>query len=53
MDNNQSMTKETRIYNAEKTVSSISSARETGQLHAKNEIRTFFNTIYKNKLKIN
>ena len=46
------MTKEAR-YNAEKTVSSISSARETGQLHAKNEISTFFITIYKNKLKIN
>ena len=53
MDNNKSMTKEARIYNAEKTVSSISSARETGQLHAKNEISTFFITIYKNKLKIN
>ena len=48
------MTKEARIYNGEKTVSSISGAGKTGQLHVKkNEIRTFFNTIHKNKLKIN
>ena len=32
---NLSMTKEARIYNGEKTVSSISSARKTGQLHVK------------------
>ena len=30
-----SLTKEARIYNGEKTFSSISGARKTGQLHAK------------------
>ena len=44
------MTKEARIYNGEKTVSSISDAVKTGQLHVKNEIRRFSNTIYKNNL---
>ena len=44
--------KETRIYNGENTVSSISGAGKTGQLHVKNEIRTFSNTTYKNKLKM-
>ena len=35
-------------------VASINSARKTEQLHVKkNEIRTFFNTINKNKLKMN
>ena len=29
------MTKEARIYNGEKTVSSISGAEKTGQLHVK------------------
>ena len=29
------MTKETRIYNGEKTVSSISGAGKSGQLHVK------------------
>ena len=48
------MTKETRIYNGEKTVSSINGARKTGQLHVKrNEIRTPSNTIHKNKVKMN
>ena len=47
------MTKEARIYRGEKTVSSISGAEKTGQLHVKkNEIKTFFNTIHKNKLKM-
>ena len=32
---NKPMTKEARIYNGEKTVSSISGAGKTGQLHAK------------------
>ena len=45
------MTKETRIYNGEKTVSSISGAGKTGQLHVKKkkrkEIRTLFNTMQK------
>ena len=46
------MTKEARIYNGEKTGSSISGAEKTGQLHLKNEIRTLPNTVYKNKLKV-
>ena len=47
------MTNLARLYNGEKTVSSINGAGITGQLHVKkNEIRTFFNTIQKNKLKI-
>ena len=46
------MTKEPRIYNGEKTVSSISVAEKTGQLYVNNENRTFSNTIYKNKLKM-
>ena len=36
----------------EKTVSSISGAGKTGQLHVKNESRTLPNTIHKNKLKM-
>ena len=44
--------KEARIYNGEKTASSISGAGKTGQLHVKNEIRTLPNTIHKNKLKM-
>ena len=43
--------KETGIYNAEKTASSISGGK-TGQLHEKNEFRTRSNTIQKNKLKM-
>ena len=35
-----------------KTISSISGAWKTGQLHVRDETRTFFNTIYKNKLKM-
>ena len=47
------MTKEARIYNGEKTASSISGAGKTGQLHVKkNEIRTLPNTIHKNKHKM-
>ena len=46
------MTKEARIYNGEKTASSINGAGKTGQLHEKNEIRTLPNTIHKNKLKM-
>ena len=47
------MIKEARLYNGGKTVSSINRARKTGQLHVKKtEIRTFFNTIHKNKLKM-
>ena len=47
-----SLIKEARVYNGEKTASSISSAGKTGQLHIKNEIRTLLNTIHKNKLKV-
>ena len=40
-------------YTIDKTVSSISGAGKTGQLHVKhNEIRMFPHTIYKNKLKM-
>ena len=46
------MTKEAKIYNGEKTVPSISGAGKTEQLHVKNKIRTFSNTIHKNKLKM-
>ena len=46
------MTKEARVYNGEKTVSSISGAGKMGQPHVKNEIRTLPNTIHKNKLKM-
>ena len=35
------MTKEIKIYNGEKSVSSIIGARKTGQLHVKNEIELF------------
>ena len=43
------MTKEARIYNGEETVTStISGAGKTGQLHVKNKIRSFFNSIHKN-----
>ena len=44
--------REARIYNGEKTASSISGAGKTGQLHVKDEIRTMPNTIYKNKLQM-
>ena len=46
---NYSTTKEARIYNGEKAVSSISGAGKTGQLY---EIRTFSNTTLKSKLKM-
>ena len=46
------MTKESRLYNGGKTVSSINGAGKTGQLHVKNEMRTFSNTTHKNKLKM-
>ena len=46
------MTKEARLYNGGKTVSSTNGAGKTGQLHVKDEIRSFFNTMHKNKLKI-
>ena len=46
------MTKEARLYNGEKTISSINGVRKMVQLHVKNENRTFFHTIFKNKLKM-
>ena len=47
------MTKEARIYNGEKTVSSISGAERTGQLHVKEcSQKNPYNTIQKNKLKL-
>ena len=47
------MTKEARLYNDGKAISSTNGAGKTGQLHVKkNEIRTFFITIHKNKLKM-
>ena len=47
-----SLTKEARIYNGEKTISLKSGARKTGQPLEKNESRTLYNTIQKNKLKM-
>ena len=44
--------KEARIHSGEKTIFSVSGAGKTGQLHIKNEIRTFSDTIYKSKLKM-
>ena len=46
------MTKEARIYNGEKTVSSISGAGKLDSYIQKSEIRTFSNTIHQNKLEI-
>ena len=48
-----SLIKEARIYNGEKTISLTSDAGKTGQpLVKKNETRRPFNTIHKNKLKM-
>ena len=47
------LTKGTKIYNGEKTASSASGVRKTGQLHLKDEIRTFPSIICKSKLKTN
>ena len=46
------MTKEARIYNGEKTASSISGTGKLDSSMEKNEIRTLPNTIHKNKLKM-
>ena len=46
------MTKEAKIYNGERTVSSISDAGKLDSYTEKNEIRTLPNTIHKNKLKM-
>ena len=45
------LTNEARLYNGAKTASSINGAGKTGQTHVKTEIRSFFNSIHKNKLK--
>ena len=47
-----SLTKETRIYHGEKTISLTSGAGETGQPLVKDETRILPNTIHKNKLKM-
>ena len=44
-----SMLKEAKIYNGEKTVSSISGTGKIGQLYVKEWNRTFSNAIYKHK----
>ena len=41
--------KEARLHNVAKTVSSTNGAGKTGELHGKNEIRLFFNTIHTQK----
>ena len=46
-----SLTKEARIYNGEKTISLTSGDGKTRH-PLKNETRTLFNTIHKNKLKM-
>ena len=46
---NKSTTKEKRIYNEEKTASSINGVGKTGQLHEKNQTGLLSHTIYKNK----
>ena len=47
------MTKEAKVYNVGKTVFSTNGAGKTGQPHVKkNEIRSFFNSIHKNNLKM-
>ena len=51
---NISLIKEARIYNGEKTASSISEAGKTGQATCKRiKIRMLPNIINKNKLKMN
>ena len=47
-----SLTKETEIYNREKTISLTNGAGKTGQQLVKNETRTPSNTTHKNKLKM-
>ena len=47
------MTKEARIYNEEKTVSSeVSASGKLFSYMSKNEIQTLSNTMHKNKLKM-
>ena len=49
---NQSTTKEARLYDGERTVPSINGAGKTVSYMGKNKIKTFFNIIHKNKLKM-
>ena len=50
---NLSSTKEARIYNGKKTTSLTSGVGKTGQPLVKEfETRTLFNTIHRNKLKM-
>ena len=42
--------KTNKLSNIKNTICSINGAEKTRQLHVKNEIRIFFNTIHKNKL---
>ena len=46
------MTKEARLYNGEKTVSSVSGAGKLDSYMEENEIRTFSNPKHKNELKM-
>ena len=46
------MSEKARLHNAGETVSSTNGAGKTGPLHVKNEIRSFFNSKHKNKLKM-
>ena len=46
------LTKEARIYNGAKILSSVNDAGKIGQLHLKNEVRTLPNTIHKDKSKM-
>ena len=46
------MTKETRIYNGEKTVSSVDAAGKSKQPCVKNESRTLPDTIHGSKLRM-
>ena len=45
------MTKKAILHNVGKTVSSTNGVGKTGQLHIK-EVRSFYNTTHKNKLKM-
>ena len=49
---NEYTAKEPILYNGEMTASLISGAGKTGQLYAQGEIKSFSNTIHKNKLKM-
>ena len=46
------MTKDSKIYNGKKIVSSINDVKKTEYLNVRNKIKTFCYTVYKNKLKM-